>query len=109
VNSGATKIKITLSEEQLAEFENYTILSVSYSGDIAVLNSPEIDEENAVEFDIENIESIVFLKQVAPPIDFKRYIPIAAGGVGAIIVIAVVISIIVKKKNARRIIKFKQN
>ena len=62
VNSGATKIKITLSEEQLAEFENYTILSVSYS-DIAVLNSPEIDE-NAVEFDIENIESIVFLNRL---------------------------------------------
>jgi hypothetical protein len=108
-DSGATSITITLTEEQLAEFKNYTIVSVSYSGDIAVLNSPEVSEDNTVVFDVENIESIVFLKQVAQPIDFKRYIPIAVGGVAGIVIIAVIISAIVKKKNAKRIIKFRQN
>ena len=98
---------LTLTEDQVNRYSEFKFFGVSSSGDMVLLEAPELDG-NEVTFEVEDLVSIMFLEAETETFNML-YLYIGIGGFAALAGVLILISAVIRIRNKRRIIQFKDN
>ena len=105
--SGVSTMTLTLTEDQVNRYSEFKFFGVSSSGDMVLLEAPELDG-NEVTFEVEDLVSIMFLEAETETFNML-YLYIGIGGFAALAGVLILISAVIRIRNKRRIIQFKDN
>lgn len=105
--SGVKTMTVTLSADEVEKFGEYKFFGVSSSGDMVLLDAPELIG-NQVVFNVENLVSVMFLEPSVETFN-KLYLYIGAGAVFGVLILSFAVVALIKAKKQRRIIKFKED